>query len=587
MAEMHFDVSVDGRASGRSAAASAAYRSGQKITCVITGETFDYSYRKGVEEALILGPFDRFGDEEEPWWMDRERLWAEVELAEKRKDAQLFREVTISLPHELDADERRELLLEFAQEQFVALGMVADVAIHAADERGQNAQPHAHVMLTLRPLDGAGFSAKKDRSWNDRALVGNWRKAWEVAANRALEAAGHDARINAGTLEERREALLAQAAEEADEVRRLRIEAQAEALNYIPQPRLDAPVWRSMAAGEDLPEYRAQIEAWREAVASKQEAQGRAAQIEALADEIGVERAADAQRAAKDAVDTRRAQEAQKRAQEAVGRRLEAQRAAEAQRAQEAREAALRASERAEAVTRIARELAETFPTPADPGPWRSDPFSERVFAHHLHSHGAPDPTADEIRDGWRQVIDRWFERICAAVAEKVTAFGVGSLVPEAWRGLLSDERSNRLLDGSDPLARIIETPEDVRRKRERQASIEAHQRDQALEAARPQIAKIVEGCMYANPARAFAERNGVNFNTYGDRQKIARDPAWMTQITVNNPDGTKEKLPLWQVVREIQAEEAAAVRERNKSREPEQPKPSQPRKPDDPTPGM
>ena len=244
---------------------------------------------------------------------------------------------------------------------------------------------------------------------------------------------------------------------------------------------------------------------------------------------------------------------------------------------QEALEAALRASERAETVKRIAVDLAETFPTPADPGPRRDDPFPERVFAHHLHSHGAPDPTPDEIRDGWRQVIDRWFERICDAVAEKVSEFGIRSLVPEAWRSMLMGERSDRLLEGADPLARIIKTPEDARRKRERQARIEAPQTDQALEAARPQIAKIIEGCMYANPARAFAERNGVNFNTYGDRQKIARDPAWMTPITVNNPDGTKEKLPLWQVVREIQAEEAAAMRERNKSREPEQPKPQTP----------
>lgn len=249
----------------------------------------------------------------------------------------------------------------------------------------------------------------------------------------------------------------------------------------------------------------------------------------------------------------------------------------EATEQQEAREAALRASQRAEAVKRIAVDLAETFPTPVDPGPRRDDPFPERVFAHHLHSHGAPDPTPDEIRDGWRQVIDRWFERICDAVAEKVSEFGIRSLVPEAWRSMFMGERSDRLLEGADPLARIIKTPEDARRKRERQARIEAHQRDQALEAARPQIAKIIEGCMYANPARAFAERNGVNFNTYGDRQKIARDPAWMTQITISNPNGTKEKLPLWQVVREIQAEEAAAMRERNKSREPEQPKPQTP----------
>ncbi len=126
---------------------------------------------------------------------------------------------------------------------------------------------------------------------------------------------------------------------------------------------------------------------------------------------------------------------------------------------QEAREAALRASERAETVKRIAVDLAETFPTPADPGPRWDDPFPEQVFAHHLHSHGAPDPTPDEIRDGWRQVIDRWFERICDAVAKKISEWGIGSMVPEAWRRLLKDERANRLLDGSDPLARIIERP--------------------------------------------------------------------------------------------------------------------------------
>lgn len=586
MAEMHFDVTVDGRSSGRSAAASAAYRSGQIITCAATGKTFDYSYRKGVEEALILGPLDRFEDEEEAWWMDRERLWAEVERAESRKDAQLFREVTISLPHELDANERRELLLEFVQEQFVALGMVADVAIHAANERGQNAQPHAHVMLTLRPLDGAGFSAKKDRSWNDRSLVGNWRKAWEVAANRALEAAGHDARINAGTLEERREALLAQAAEEADEVRRLRIEAQAEALNYIPQPRLDAPVWRSMAAGEDLPEYRAQIEAYREAVASKQEAQGRAAQIGALADETEAERAAEARRAAEEAAAVRRAQEAQKRAQEAAQRRLEAQRAEEYRKAQEAREAALRAAQRAETVKRIAVDLAETFPTPADHGPRADEPYLKRVFAAHLHQNGAAHPTVEEVERGWRQVIDRWFERICGAVADKVAEFNVASLVPAAWRGLLRDERADRVLDGSDPLARIIETPEEAQRKRERQARIEAVQRDRALEEVRPQIMAVIEGC-WEPKSRALAERHGVNFKTYGGRVKIAQNHAWMTPITVNNADGTQQKRPLWQVVRLIQDEQAAAVREQNKSREVEQPKPAQPRKPHTPSRGM
>jgi hypothetical protein len=323
MSDIHITVEVDGRAGGRSCAGSAAYRSGGKIKCVITQKVFDYSARKGVEDTFILGPRSDEDEEEELWWEERERLWAEVELAEARKDAQLYREVTVSLPHELTVEQRRALMVDFVQEQFVSLGMVADVAIHSTDARGAEAQPHAHVMLTLRRVEGDGFAAKKERAWNDRALVGQWRQAWAETANRALVAAGYEARLDHRSILEQRDELLVRAADEQDEVKRLRLEAQAVALDYIPQPRLDAPVWRAMKAGTDDPAFLVQIAAFEAAKASKVDAQARAAALE------GQARVLEAQRAQEKALEALRAQQAALEVQRLLGRAAEARRAAE------------------------------------------------------------------------------------------------------------------------------------------------------------------------------------------------------------------------------------------------------------------
>ena len=51
-----------------------------------------------------------------PEWMgDREKLWNGVEKTEKRKDAQLAREINIALPRELSPEQNWGLLKSFVQ----------------------------------------------------------------------------------------------------------------------------------------------------------------------------------------------------------------------------------------------------------------------------------------------------------------------------------------------------------------------------------------------------------------------------------------------------------------------------------------
>lgn len=179
MAIYHFSAQVIGRSSGGNAIAAAAYRAGERI-----GE-YDYSRKKGVDYSEILTP-----ENSPEWAKNREKLWRAVEDSEKRKDSQLFREINVALPLELEVEERKALLKNFCA-QFTRLGMVADIAMHQQDSDN----PHAHIMLTMRELTPEGFGGKR-RDWNRKGLVEEWRAGWAKAANLALEKAGHDARID-------------------------------------------------------------------------------------------------------------------------------------------------------------------------------------------------------------------------------------------------------------------------------------------------------------------------------------------------------------------------------------------------------
>lgn len=197
MADYRLSAQVISRASGRSAVASAAYRSAARMVDERTGEIHDYRRKGGLVHEEILAP-----DNAPEWMRDRAQLWNAVEAVERRKDAQLAREIQLSLPHELDADQRRELIRGFIHEQFVDRGMVADLAIHEPGRSGDQRNHHAHVMLTMRELTGEWFG-KKDRSWNAPELLKEYREQWAHHQNRALERHGHEARVDHRSYEDR------------------------------------------------------------------------------------------------------------------------------------------------------------------------------------------------------------------------------------------------------------------------------------------------------------------------------------------------------------------------------------------------
>ncbi len=147
MAIYHLEAKVVSRGAGRSAAAAAAYLSCSRIYNDYDGIQHDYTRKQGlVWEQVFLPP------QAPPEWQDREKLWNAVEAAEKAKDSRLARELVVALPIELNQEQQISLIEEFIQEQFVADGMCADAAIHDTD--GHN--PHAHILLTVRPLDEKG-----------------------------------------------------------------------------------------------------------------------------------------------------------------------------------------------------------------------------------------------------------------------------------------------------------------------------------------------------------------------------------------------------------------------------------------------
>ncbi len=147
MAIYHLEAKVISRGVGRSAVAASAYMSCSQIMNDYDGVQHDYTRKQGLVWREVFLP--EYAPQE---WQDRAMLWNAVEENEKTKDSRLAREFVVALPIELDKGQWQMLLTDFIQNQFVADGMCADVAIHDTD--GHN--PHAHIMLTVRPLDENG-----------------------------------------------------------------------------------------------------------------------------------------------------------------------------------------------------------------------------------------------------------------------------------------------------------------------------------------------------------------------------------------------------------------------------------------------
>ncbi|WP_436670510.1 MobQ family relaxase [Lactiplantibacillus argentoratensis] len=203
MAIFHMSFSNISAGKGRSAIASAAYRSGEKLFDDKEGRHYFYA-RSVMPESFILTPKNA-----PEWASDREKLWNEVEKNDRKSNSRYAKEFNVALPVELSESEQKELLTKYVQENFVDQGMVSDVAIH----RDHPDNPHAHVMLTNRPFnpDGSwGLKAKtqyiKDENgkqlltksgfpkqrkiwlvdWDKKEKINEWRKNWALSVNQFL-----------------------------------------------------------------------------------------------------------------------------------------------------------------------------------------------------------------------------------------------------------------------------------------------------------------------------------------------------------------------------------------------------------------
>ena len=187
-----------------SAVGASAYRSGEILKNEYDGVPHDFTRKRGIAHTEILLP-----PHAPPDFADRSTLWNSVEKIEKSKNSQLAREIEIALPTELDREQQIRLVREYVQENFVSVGMCADIAIH--DKK--NGNPHAHIMLTMRPLEQSGeWGAKSKKEyildkngqriklkngsfktrkvdltdWNDKGKAEVWRQAWADVTNKYL-----------------------------------------------------------------------------------------------------------------------------------------------------------------------------------------------------------------------------------------------------------------------------------------------------------------------------------------------------------------------------------------------------------------
>ena len=205
MAIYHLCIKIISRGKGKSAVAASAYRSGEKIKNEYDGIIHDFTRKGGIAHTEILLPQNA-----PQGFLERGTLWNSVEKIEKSKNSQLAREIEVALPKELDREKQINLVREYVKENFVKVGMCADIALH--DKNDGN--PHCHILLTMRPLNEDttwGAKSKKEyildengekvklkngnyktrkintTDWNEQDKAEEWRKAWADITNKYLE----------------------------------------------------------------------------------------------------------------------------------------------------------------------------------------------------------------------------------------------------------------------------------------------------------------------------------------------------------------------------------------------------------------
>ena len=221
MAIYHCSCKIISRGQGRSAVGAAAYRSGEKLYNEYDGIEHDYTKKGGVVYSEIM-----LCENAPKEYQDRQTLWNAVEQIEKSSKAQLAREYEVALPVELSREEQIKLVRDFAKENFVDNGMCVDFSIHDKED----GNPHAHIMLTTRPIEqdnSWGVKQKKEyildkngqkqydkkkqtykcktvktTNWDSKEFLQRSRESWAEKVNQELEKKSLPQRIDHRSLKE-------------------------------------------------------------------------------------------------------------------------------------------------------------------------------------------------------------------------------------------------------------------------------------------------------------------------------------------------------------------------------------------------
>ncbi|WP_313253376.1 MobQ family relaxase [Stenotrophomonas acidaminiphila] len=238
MAIYRCEIKTVSRSQGASAVAGAAYRAGLNLTDERTGEQHDYSRKTGVVAFEVLAP-----DNAPAWARDPAQLWNAAEASETRKNSVVAREFLISLPHELNADQRIDLARDLTAGLVARFGFAAMFALHAPDKQADERNHHVHILATTRRMDPTGLGAKT-RELDDRktGAVDEVRRSVADTINAHLARAGAVARVDHRSLLDRQLA----AADAGDF-------AQVAALDRTPEPKVGRTATAAARRGKRSP----------------------------------------------------------------------------------------------------------------------------------------------------------------------------------------------------------------------------------------------------------------------------------------------------------------------------------------------
>ncbi|WP_350356090.1 MobA/MobL family protein [Acidisoma cladoniae] len=169
----------------------AAYNAGTRLQHA--RKRFDFRHKKERIDGCVLLPEGAPDSLRDPGI-----LWRAVEESERRHDAQLARQVLISIPRQCPPDLRLELLKAVAS-PWVSMGMACQIDLHCPTASDGDEQPHGHLLLTMREVGPDGLLRVKNRAWNAMFREENGRKMRseiDARMNAYLTAAGLDIHVD-------------------------------------------------------------------------------------------------------------------------------------------------------------------------------------------------------------------------------------------------------------------------------------------------------------------------------------------------------------------------------------------------------